>query len=100
MIAEELQKMRHTTMVLRWLLILLCSHIGVNHELRFVEGIWLHRRSHQIRFFFRKLPILHDTSVTCSELPPFTSVPCIPHTIVGKAIHRRASIMQTSNAEN
>ena len=25
---------------------------GVNQEFRFVEGIWLHRKSSQIRFFF------------------------------------------------
>ena len=24
---------------------------GVNQAFRFVEGIWLHRKSHQIRFF-------------------------------------------------
>ena len=27
---------------------------GVNQAFRFVEGIWLHRKSHQIRFFFRE----------------------------------------------
>ena len=27
---------------------------GVNHAYRFVEGTWLHRKSRQIRFFFRK----------------------------------------------
>ena len=27
---------------------------GVNQALRFVQGIWLHEKSHQIRFFFRK----------------------------------------------
>jgi len=27
---------------------------GVNQAFWFVEGIWLHRESHQIRFFFRK----------------------------------------------
>ena len=27
---------------------------GVIQAFRFVEGIWLHRKSHQIRFFFRK----------------------------------------------
>ena len=26
---------------------------GVNQAFRFVEGIWLHRKSHQIRFFFK-----------------------------------------------
>ena len=31
---------------------------------RFVEGIWLHRKSSQIRFF-RKRPILHYTCATC-----------------------------------
>ena len=27
---------------------------GVNQAFRFVEGIWLHRESHQMRFFLRK----------------------------------------------
>ena len=27
---------------------------GVNQVFRFVEGIWLHRKSRQINFFFRK----------------------------------------------
>ena len=27
---------------------------GVNQAFRFVEGIWLHRKSRQIRFFFKK----------------------------------------------
>ena len=27
---------------------------GVNQAFRFVEGIWLHRKCHQIRFFFGK----------------------------------------------
>ena len=30
---------------------------GVNQAFRFVEGIWLHRKSHQIRFFFRKITL-------------------------------------------
>ena len=30
---------------------------GVNHEIRFAEGIWLGRKSGQIEsFFFRKIP--------------------------------------------
>ena len=27
---------------------------GVKQEFRFADGIWLHRKSRQIRFFFRK----------------------------------------------
>ena len=27
---------------------------GVNQAFRFVEGIWLHRKSHQIHFFLEK----------------------------------------------
>ena len=34
---------------------------GVNQAFRFVEGIWLHRKSHQIRFLFGKRPCLHHT---------------------------------------
>ena len=33
------------------------THV-INQAFRFVESIWLHRRSHQIRFFFGKRPIL------------------------------------------
>ena len=29
---------------------------GVYQAFRFVEGIWLHRKSHKIRFFFGKRP--------------------------------------------
>ena len=27
---------------------------GVNQAFQFIKGIWLHRKSHQIRFFVRK----------------------------------------------
>ena len=46
---------------------------GGNQAFRFVEGIWLHRKSRQIRNFFRKRPILLHTCTTCSELPPCKS---------------------------
>ena len=46
---------------------------GLNHEFRFVEGIWLHRKGRQIRFFFRKCPILRYTYATCFELPSYIS---------------------------
>ena len=42
----------------------------VNQVIRFIEGIWLHRQSRQIRYIFRKGPILlhtraqHDLSLT------------------------------------
>ena len=43
---------------------------GVNQAFRFVEGIWLHRKSHQIRFFFfEKRPCLHHTCATGNEQP-------------------------------
>ena len=45
---------------IRWLLISLRA-LGVNQGFRFVEGIWLHRKSSQIRFFSRKLPIFYRT---------------------------------------
>ena len=32
---------------------------GVNQEFRFDEGIWLYRKSGQIRFFFGKYLLLH-----------------------------------------
>ena len=42
---------------------------GVNQEFRFAEGIWLHRKSRQVRVFFRKRPFLHHTCATCFEQP-------------------------------
>ena len=43
---------------------------GVNLTFRYVEGIWLHRKSRQMRERKkRKRPILHHTCATCSELP-------------------------------
>ena len=48
---------------------------GVNQAFQFFEGIWLHRKSHQIRFFFSlKLPNLHNTCAPCSELTSNTSI--------------------------
>ena len=41
---------------------------GVNPKFRFIEGVWLHRKSRQFRHVFRKIPILHHTCATCSEL--------------------------------
>ena len=46
---------------------------GVNQVFRFVEGIWLHRKSCQVSFNFRKRPILLYTCATCSELPSYIS---------------------------
>ena len=37
---------------------------GVNQAIRFVEGIWLHRKSRQIRLFFQNRAILHHTCAT------------------------------------
>ena len=42
---------------------------GVIQSFRVVEGIWLHRKSRQIRTFFQKIPILHHTCATWPELP-------------------------------
>ena len=42
---------------------------GVNQAFRFVEGIWLHRKSRQIRFFSGKCPCFHDTCATWNEQP-------------------------------
>ena len=32
---------------------------GVNQAFRFVEGIWLHRKSHQIRFLFSEKDLVY-----------------------------------------
>ena len=45
---------------------------GVNEEFRFVESIWLHRKSRQSRFFSER-PILHHTCATYSELSSYVS---------------------------
>ena len=43
---------------IRWLLIFSMRTYGVNQEFRFAEGVWLHRKGRQIRFFFsQKCPI-------------------------------------------
>ena len=39
----------------------------------FFECIWLHRKSRQILFLFRKRPILHHACATCSKLPSYIS---------------------------
>ena len=46
---------------------------GVYQAFRFAEGIWLHRKSRQIREKKnRKRLILHHTCATCSEVPSHT----------------------------
>ena len=44
---------------------------GVNQEFRFDEGIWLHQKSGQIRFFFEKYLFLHHACATCSKQPSY-----------------------------
>ena len=46
---------------------------GVNQKFRFVEGIWSHRKGHQIRTFSGKKTCLHHTCATCAELPSYKS---------------------------
>ena len=46
---------------------------GVNQAFRYVEGIWLHRKSRQIKKLFRKRRILHHMCATCPELPSYIS---------------------------
>ena len=45
---------------------------GVNQVFRFVKGIWLHRKSCQIRFIWKR-PILLHTCATSSEVPSYIS---------------------------
>jgi len=47
---------------------------GVNQAFRLDEGIWLHRKSRQIRHFFRKRTIVYHTCAACSELPSYISI--------------------------
>ena len=50
----------------------MCTY-GVNEAFRFVECIWLYRKSRQIQIYNRKLPILHHTCATFSELPSYVN---------------------------
>ena len=50
-----------------WFLYLMVAHFTS------VEGLWLHRKSRQIREKNRKRPILHHTCATCSEVPSYIS---------------------------
>ena len=56
---------------------------GVIQVFRFVEGIWLHRKDRQIRFF-RKRPILLHMCATCSELPSYLNT--MRHTIFANEV--------------
>ena len=49
------------------------SYIGVNQVLRFVEGIWLHRKSRQILKFLSENICILFMCATCSELPSYIS---------------------------
>ena len=62
---------------------------GENHAFRFVEGIWCHRKSRQIRVLFRKRPYLHHTCATCSKLPPYTC----------NVVNHKKCIEQASNSK-
>ena len=42
---------------------------GVNQAFRFGEGIWLHRKSYQIGYFYPKRPIFLHACAACNELP-------------------------------
>ena len=42
---------------------------GVNQTFRFVEGIWLHRKSHQIGYFYPQGPIFLHACATWNEQP-------------------------------
>ena len=42
---------------------------GVNQAFRFVEGIWLHRKSRQIRFFFGIRPSFRHSCATLNGQP-------------------------------
>ena len=44
---------------------------GENQAFRFVEGICLHRKSRQIRFFLKERPISIHNCATCFELPSY-----------------------------
>ena len=45
------------------------AHTWSNETFRFVEGIWLHRKNLQIRFFFGKRPCFHHSYATWNEQP-------------------------------
>ena len=58
---------------------------GGNQAFRFVEGIWLHRKSHQIGYFYPKRPIFPHACATCNELPSNLSTMGDPESESGEA---------------
>ena len=66
---------------------------GVNQIFKFVEGIWLHKKSRQIRFFSRKIPILLHTCATCSEVPSYKS------TMVQTVVIKKIELWNVHNPE-
>ena len=44
---------------------------GVNQAFGFSEGVWLHRKSRQIRYLFSEKPTLLHMCAPCSELPSY-----------------------------
>ena len=56
---------------------------GGNQAFRFVKGIWFHRKSRQIRIFWKR-PVLHYTCATCVELPSYKVLWSLTPTITTK----------------
>ena len=61
-----------------WVLYKMVAHFTMrtyelNQAFRFVEGIWIHRKSRQIRKKRKRL-ILHHLCTTYSELPSYISI--------------------------
>ena len=54
---------------------------GVNQAFRFVEGFWLHRKSHQIGYFYPKRPIFFRARATFNEQP--TTLKTMPQVLLG-----------------
>ena len=68
---------------------------GVHQTFRFVEGIWLHRESRQIRKKNWKRPISHNTCATYSELPSYIST--MGHCLKKTTFRNNPNILKTSS---
>ena len=87
---NTVDKMTILFLFTKWVLQKIVVHLtlrsyGVNQTIRFVEGIWLHRKSRQIRLFFSEQGYFtsYVRNILWIKLPYFTSFPCLPNGFYG-----------------
>ena len=59
---------------------------GVNQAFRFVEGIWLHRESHQMRFFHRKKTFFYIIRAQHEMSNHLIQKPCLSLLILNRGV--------------